>query len=129
MHCPSGKNGPNPIVRIDTSPGPKLREFRIGIVVADGFSLLRVGMLSEVLHLANWSSLTVPHHVYQLHLLSSNGGNVRSSSTISVWTQRMGECDRHAFHATFVVHAHDVQRCRCAENYAGVSERGAIGPA
>ncbi|RQN35856.1 helix-turn-helix domain-containing protein [Paraburkholderia tropica] len=81
------------------------RAKKIGIVVCDGFALLPVGAVVEILHLANrvragGATAELP---YDVRLLSVHGGVVRSASSIGLQTAR-AEPPAHAeaFHAVFV---------------------------
>jgi transcriptional regulator GlxA family with amidase domain len=81
------------------------RAKKIGIVVCDGFALLPVGAVVEILHLANrvragGAATDLP---YDVRLLSARGGVVHSASSIGLQTAR-AELPAHAeaFHAVFV---------------------------
>jgi len=77
---------------------------RIAIVLFDGFSLLGTGLVAEVFHVANELACTSPHHwqVYDIAFLSAEGGNVRCSSSVRVWTDGLDARHYTGFDALFV---------------------------
>ncbi len=81
------------------------RAKKIGVVVCDGFALLPVGAVVEILHLANrvHAGTSSDGSPYDVRLLSASGGVVRSASSIGLQTAR-AEPPSHAdaFHAVFV---------------------------
>ena len=62
---------------------------RIGFVVLPGFQMMSVGALS-VFEFANWE---VGEPAYDVHLLSENGGLIRSSLGIGLATEPFGDTD------------------------------------
>lgn len=81
---------------------------RIGIVVREGFSLLRLGAISEVFQLANErASACAPRETgavaYDVRMLSTRGGSVRSASSAHVLTECIQLDRRNRFDALFSV--------------------------
>ncbi|MFM0648602.1 helix-turn-helix domain-containing protein [Paraburkholderia bryophila] len=64
----------------------------IGILLYDGFSLLGAGTLAEALHIANelQSSSLRGNVTYSVRLVSACGGVIACSSSVCVWTERLG---------------------------------------
>jgi transcriptional regulator GlxA family with amidase domain len=64
----------------------------IGILLYDGFSLLGAGTLAEALHIANelQSSSLRRNVTYSVRLVSACGGVIACSSSVCVWTERLG---------------------------------------
>lgn len=99
--------GPAPHVaaRAATSAQPAMR--RIGIVLSEGFSLLRAGAIAEVFQLANESAPTrslrdASGPVYDVRMLSFGGGSIQSASSVRVWTERFEADQYRNFDALFV---------------------------
>lgn len=81
---------------------------RIGIVLCEGFSLLRVGAIAEVFQLANERALACSLRgtsalAYDVRLLSTPGGSVRSASSARVLTECIEFDERNRFDALFAV--------------------------
>lgn len=76
----------------------------IGIVLYDGFSLLGAGTLAEALHIANelQSSSQRGNVTYSVRLVSACGGVIACSSSVCVWTERLGGQRFQSFDALFV---------------------------
>ncbi|MFT4068086.1 GlxA family transcriptional regulator [Paraburkholderia sp.] len=70
------------------SIGSTRRRKQIAILLFEGFSLIHMGRLAETFSLANRfrHSRNAPHHYYELRLISSGGGAIRSSSGVLIWT-------------------------------------------
>lgn len=81
---------------------------RIGIVLREGFSLLRLGTIAEVFQLANerapaCSPREMGAVAYDVRMLSTLGGSVRSASSAGVLTESVELNDRNGFDALFAV--------------------------
>lgn len=77
---------------------------RIAIVLYDGFSLLGAGLVAEVFHVANElaAPLTRDVEAYDISLLSADGGNVRCTSSVRVWTDGLDARHYAGFDALFI---------------------------
>jgi transcriptional regulator GlxA family with amidase domain len=76
---------------------------QIGILIFDGHCLSSTGIIGEAFQLANaLVRFASAQPTYQVSLLSEHGGYVTSSSSISVWTQRLDAHLLRDFHALFV---------------------------
>jgi transcriptional regulator GlxA family with amidase domain len=80
---------------------------RIGIVLYEGFSLLRAGAIAEVFQLANESAVArsfrdVSGPVYDVRMLSLSGGGVQSASSVRVWSERFDPDQYTGFDALLV---------------------------
>jgi transcriptional regulator GlxA family with amidase domain len=76
---------------------------QIGILIFDGHCLSSTGIIGEAFQLANaLVRFASAQPTYQVSLLSELGGYVTSSSSISVWTQRLDAHLLRDFHALFV---------------------------
>jgi transcriptional regulator GlxA family with amidase domain len=108
--CNSQSTGENN--RID-EPVVKL----IGIVLYDGFSLMGTGTLVEALHIANelQQSTNGACVTYSVRLVSARGGTVACSSSVFVWTERLGGQRFRAFDALYVAGGKGVTRASTDE--------------
>lgn len=77
---------------------------RIGIVLYDGFSLTATGTMTEALHMANelQESIGGRSLTYNVCLVSARGGMVACSSSVCVFTERLGAQPLHDFDALYV---------------------------
>ncbi len=76
----------------------------IGILVLDGFSLLGAGLVAEIFHAANKISRSGPGDdcFYEVHFLSSHGGNIACSASVLVWTDELEARHDIGFDVIFV---------------------------
>lgn len=84
----------------------------VGILLYDGFSLLGAGTLAEALHIANELQSAGPgsNVTYSVRLISARGGAVACSSSVCVWTERMGGQRFQNFDALYVAGGTGVAR-------------------
>ncbi len=77
---------------------------QIGIVVFEGFSLLRAGIIAEVFNKANQLAIagTAANSVYTIKMLSFTGGSVPCSSAVHLWTERFDARQYQSFDALFL---------------------------
>ena len=63
---------------------------RIGLILFDGFSLLLAGAVIEALQFANILAVhaSSDRSIYDIHLMSTNGGSVSSASSVFVQTEK-----------------------------------------
>jgi transcriptional regulator GlxA family with amidase domain len=89
----------------------------IGIVLYDGFSLLGAGTLVEALHMANELQPASTRHgvVYSVRLVSARGGAVACSSSVCVWTERLGGQRFQGFDALYIAGGSGVTRAATDE--------------
>ncbi|MFM0518002.1 helix-turn-helix domain-containing protein [Caballeronia jiangsuensis] len=90
----------------------------IGILLYDGFSLLGAGTLAEALHIANetQSSGLSNGVTYSVRLVSARGGAVACSSSVCVWTERLGGQRFQGFDALYVAGGSGVTRAAADES-------------
>lgn len=98
-------NQPTGYARSDSvrpvSAVPRTRH--IGLLLFDGCCLPNAGLISDAFRLANELEATASGETaYQLSLLSSSGGNISTSSAISIWTHHLQEYAVRDFDALFV---------------------------
>ncbi len=91
---------------------------RVGIVLSEGFSLLGAGIVAEVFQLANEISVAGrgEYAGYNVHLLSLQGGGIRCSSSVQVWTEELDSRAGSTFDALFIASG-------CATSDASREER------
>lgn len=84
----------------------------IGIVLFDGFSLLRAGVIPEVFQLANelYSAAAKGESLYDVRFFSALGGGVACSSSISVWTYACDVRSVAGFDALFIADGDGARR-------------------
>ncbi|WP_395067860.1 helix-turn-helix domain-containing protein [Paraburkholderia silvatlantica] len=102
------------------------RAKKIGIVVSDGFALLSVGAVVEILHLANaiHASGSRGDAPYDVRLVSASGGVVESASSIGVQTTRAEFiCPPAELHAVFVATGHCVDGATESEHASSALRR------
>ncbi|WP_250517597.1 helix-turn-helix domain-containing protein [Caballeronia sp. INDeC2] len=89
----------------------------IGILLYDGFSLLGAGTLAEALHIANelQSSSLSNGVTYSVRLVSARGGAVACSSSVCVWTERLGGQRFQGFDALYIAGGAGVTRAAVDE--------------
>ncbi|CAM2141940.1 Helix-turn-helix domain-containing protein [Pararobbsia alpina] len=77
---------------------------KIGIVLFEGFSLLRAGVIAEVFNRANLLAMRRPagNSVYTIRMLSFSGGSVPCSSAVHIWTERFDASQYQNFDALFI---------------------------
>ncbi len=90
----------------------------IGILLYDGFSLLGAGTLAEALHLSNelQSSASGNGVTYSVRLVSARGGAVACSSSVCVWTDRLGGQRFQSFDALYIAGGTGVKRAATDES-------------
>jgi transcriptional regulator GlxA family with amidase domain len=78
---------------------------QIGIVLFEGFSLLRAGIIAEVFNKANRHAAAGPagNPVYTVKMVSFTGGNVSCASLGRLWTDRFEASRYQSYDALFVV--------------------------
>ena len=88
------------------------REFRAGyprmkiiVLLIDGFPVMQLGTLAEVFELANQLGRVKSafNDRYDLLLFSANGGPVRSSSGVQIWTEEIDRAEPGVVDAMFVL--------------------------
>ncbi|MFL9937450.1 AraC family transcriptional regulator, partial [Paraburkholderia sp. RL18-103-BIB-C] len=89
----------------------------IGIVLYDGFSLLGTGTLVEALHIANelQRSSDGACLTYGVRLVSTRGGPIACSSSVCLWTERLGGQWFRAFDMLYVAGGAGVTRASADE--------------
>jgi transcriptional regulator GlxA family with amidase domain len=89
----------------------------IGIVLYDGFSLLEAGTLAEALQVANEQQPSKHYNclTYNVRLVSARGGAIACSSSVCVWTERLGGQRFRAFDALYVAGGAGVARATADE--------------
>ncbi len=77
---------------------------QIGIVLFEGFSLLRAGIIAEVFNKANQLAVagTAANSIYTIKMLSFTGGSVPCSSSVHLWTERFDARQYKNFDALFI---------------------------
>ncbi|MDQ7980939.1 helix-turn-helix domain-containing protein [Paraburkholderia sp. SARCC-3016] len=77
---------------------------QIGIVLFEGFSLLRAGIVAEVFNKANQLAVagSAVNWIYTVKMLSLAGGNVPCSSSVHLWTERFDVRQYQNFDALFI---------------------------
>lgn len=77
---------------------------KIGIVLFEGFSLLRAGVIAEVFNRANLLATrrSTGNSVYTIRMLSYSGGSVPCSSAVHIWTERFDASQYQSFDALFL---------------------------
>jgi transcriptional regulator GlxA family with amidase domain len=77
---------------------------QIGIVLVEGFSLLRAGIVAEVFNKANQLAVAenAVNWIYTVKMLSFTGGNVSCSSSVHLWTERFDARQYQNFDALFI---------------------------
>jgi transcriptional regulator GlxA family with amidase domain len=75
----------------------------VGLVLFDGCCLPNASVISEAFRLANeFETSTSGQPAYRLSLLSSTGGNIATSSAISIWTSRLDGYSPRDFDTIFI---------------------------
>ncbi|MGF6573523.1 transcriptional regulator GlxA family with amidase domain [Paraburkholderia sp. GAS333] len=79
----------------------------IVILLFEGFSLIHMGRLAETFSLANQlrHSSETPRSYYELRLVSTRGGAIRSSSGVLIWTDALESHYAKNVHALFALGA------------------------
>ncbi|HEY3598485.1 MAG TPA: helix-turn-helix domain-containing protein [Paraburkholderia sp.] len=77
---------------------------QIGIVLFEGFSLLRAGIIAEVFNKANQLAVAggAVNWRYTIKMLSLTGGSVPCSSSVHLWTERFDARQYQNFDALFI---------------------------
>src|ERR1700742_1443173 len=77
---------------------------QIGIVLFEGFSLLRAGIVAEVFNKANQLAVagSAVNRIYTVKMLSLAGGNVPCSSSVHLWTEPFKVRKYQNFDALFI---------------------------
>jgi transcriptional regulator GlxA family with amidase domain len=77
---------------------------QIGIVLFEGFSLLRAGIVAEVFNKANQLAVagSAVNWIYTVKMLSLAGGNVPCSSSVHLWTEPFEVRQYQNFDALFI---------------------------
>ncbi|CAB3765195.1 HTH-type transcriptional activator RhaS [Paraburkholderia solisilvae] len=77
---------------------------QIGIVLFEGFSLLRASIIAEVFNKANQLAVagSAVNWIYTIKMLSSTGGSVACSSSVHLWTERFDARQYQNFDALFI---------------------------
>jgi transcriptional regulator GlxA family with amidase domain len=90
--------------RLASGSGASRAARRVGIVLSEGFSLLAAGIVAEVFQLANELSAAAHGECvrYSVRLLSLQGGGIRCSSSVQVWTDELDVRAQNAFDALFI---------------------------
>ncbi|CAB3758260.1 GlxA family transcriptional regulator [Paraburkholderia solisilvae] len=90
--------------RLASGSGAARAARRVGIVLSEGFSLLAAGIVAEVFQLANESGAAAHGECvrYSVRLLSLQGGGIRCSSSVQVWTDELDVRAQNAFDALFI---------------------------
>lgn len=106
---------------------------RIGIVLSKGFSLLRVGAITEVFQLANEHARAGALHdasgvTYDIRMLSLLGGSLQSASSAHMLTECFELEQRNRFDALFVVDGRALESGLYAQLLAGRSRRSLVDP-
>ncbi|MGG1945031.1 helix-turn-helix domain-containing protein [Trinickia sp. NRRL B-1857] len=101
---------------------------RIGIVLSEGFSLLRVGAITEVFQLANEHTLAHSLHdmsgvTYDVRMLSPLGGTLQSASSARMLTECFQFEQRNRFDALFLLAGRALDSGLYAQLLAGGSRR------
>ncbi|EKS70779.1 MULTISPECIES: helix-turn-helix domain-containing protein [Caballeronia] len=106
----------------------------IGIMLYDGFSLLGAGTLAEALHIANelQSAILSNGVTYSVRLVSARGGAIACSSSVCVWTERLGGQRFQGFDALYIAGGAGVTRAAADESLLeslriACSQSGAVG--
>ena len=112
--------------RIVESARPAVRQ--IGIVLSKGFSLLRVGAITEVFQLANectraGASRDMSGVTYDVRMLSLLGGSLQSASSAHLLTECFELEQRNCFDALFVIGGQALESGLYAQLLAGRSRR------
>ncbi|MBB5462001.1 GlxA family transcriptional regulator [Paraburkholderia sp. Cpub6] len=107
----------------------------IGILLYDGFSLLEAGTLAEVLHIANeiQSRSLRRNATYSVRLVSACGGMIACSSSVCVWTERLGGQRFQGFDALYIAGGPGAKRAAADEVLIGLltiacSQTGVVNP-
>ncbi|RZF24868.1 helix-turn-helix domain-containing protein [Paraburkholderia sp. UYCP14C] len=126
-----GDAGDNGLYHPFKEPAVKL----IGILLYDGFSLLEAGTLAEVLHIANelQSSGQRRNVTYSVRLVSACGGMIACSSSVCVWTERLGGQRFQGFDALYIPGGTGAKRAAADEVLIGLltiacSQTGMVNP-
>lgn len=119
-----------------TVESPHLTTRRIGIVLSEGFSLLRVGAITEVFQLANEHSAARSLReigdanavTYDVRMLSPLGGNLQSASSASMSTEPFQFDQRNGFDALFVIAGRGLDSGLYAQLLSGRTRRSYADP-
>ncbi|GJH13525.1 helix-turn-helix domain-containing protein [Caballeronia novacaledonica] len=90
----------------------------IGILLYDGFSLLGAGTLAEALYIANEiqsPGIGKKAVTYSVRLVSARGGAIACSSSVCVWTERLGGQRFQGFDALYIAGGVGVTRAAADE--------------
>ena len=109
---------------------------RIGIVLSEGFSLLRVGAITEVFQLANEHAAARSLRemgeanavAYDVRMLSPLGGNLQSASSASMLTEPFEFDQRNGFDALFVIDGRGLDSGLYAQLLSGRTRRSFSDP-
>jgi transcriptional regulator GlxA family with amidase domain len=104
---------------------------QIGIVLFEGFSLLRAGIVAEVFNKANQLAVagSAVNWIYTVKMLSLAGGNVPCSSSVHLWTERFDVRQYQNFDALFIGGGKGAQEASLEEALLGRMRFGyASGP-
>ncbi|RKP59431.1 helix-turn-helix domain-containing protein [Pararobbsia silviterrae] len=106
---------------IEPSPLAGIPARKIGIVLFEGFSLLRAGVIAEVFNRANAIAARRPagHAVYTIRMLSFAGGSVPCSSAVHIWTERFDASQYQSFDALFIGGGKGAQHASLDERLLG----------
>lgn len=83
---------------------------RIGVLLYKGFSLLSIGVVPEIFHLANEIAERQRDDglLYDVKFYSTQGGDVECSSSVNVWTQECDATKNLGFDALFIADGGDL---------------------
>ncbi|OTP68349.1 MULTISPECIES: helix-turn-helix domain-containing protein [Burkholderiaceae] len=95
----------------------KVNKRHIGLLVSNECSVTNAGAIGEAFRLANeFEQASGGEPPYRLSVLSESGGFITSSSSISIWTQKLETYALMDFHAFFVA-------CRDTDAAGGPDDR------
>ncbi|CAB3768602.1 helix-turn-helix domain-containing protein [Paraburkholderia humisilvae] len=89
---------------LESGTGRRCPARQIGIVLFEGFSLLRASIVAEVFNKANQLGVagSTVNSIYTIKMLSFAGGGVPCSSSVRLWTERFDARQYQKFDALFV---------------------------
>jgi transcriptional regulator GlxA family with amidase domain len=125
-----------PMATTRTVESAHLTTRRIGIVLSAGFSLLRVGAITEVFQLANEHSAARSLRdmgdanavTYDVRMLSPLGGSLQSASSASMLTEPFEFDQRNGFDALFVIDGRGLDSGLYAQLLSGRTRRSYADP-
>ena len=110
----------------DAWPSGRQIAREIGIVLFDGFSLMRAGIIAEVFNKANLIATRRPtgNAIYTVRMLSFSGGSVPCSSAVHIWTERFDARQYQSFDAIFTGGGEGAQHAALDEELLGRTRIG-----